>query len=518
MIAPPDAVWLVGAVLAALLAAAVRSRAPIGTDEGYLWYGCQRLREGQAPLRDFRAYEPGRYLWCLPWLLAVDRGVLGLRIGIHAFHGLAVGGGLIMLQHAGVEWPALLALGAVAMFAALPQHKLFEPAIAMLFVGAAAQWLELATPGSAFILGAVVGLAATFGSNLALYFGSSLMLLLAITMPSGSVAGPWGPLALGGLLGASPLLGYIACARGFFAALWRRRVVTIFQRGSSNLPLPVPWPWRAPTHSLVGVAGWRRRGIGIGFVALLALPCAGLAALWLIGPAQFHDQYPALLAAVVAACVTWHHAFSRADAPHLAQACLPAAAVAMIGLQALNLEFAALPLAAAAGAVFMPWFARRRPEGHGRVDAGGWGVWMAPVHAKLLQTIRVRLADAGAGPHDAPLVALPTLIWLLPILRLRSPVHDTFCVYPASEAEQGEMIDELQRHPPRLAALSLASLDGFGDRSFAHTHPRVLAWLRQHYEPVDAATERPANLLLLRRVATAAQVQHAAGAKGDGGN
>ena len=77
-------------------------------DEGYLWYGTLRTLDGEVPLRDFRSYEPARYYWCALWMLALGRGVVSLRIAVHAFYFLGLTCGLLALRLAGVGWLAVV--------------------------------------------------------------------------------------------------------------------------------------------------------------------------------------------------------------------------------------------------------------------------------------------------------------------------------------------------------------------------------------------------------------------------
>jgi hypothetical protein len=52
-------------------------------DEGFLWYGAQRLSAGDVPILDFYAYDIGRYavLAAAMWLWG-NTGVVALRFGL----------------------------------------------------------------------------------------------------------------------------------------------------------------------------------------------------------------------------------------------------------------------------------------------------------------------------------------------------------------------------------------------------------------------------------------------------
>ena len=57
-----------------------------GGDEGYLVYGASRTRMGEVPIRDFRAYEPGRY-WFVVALSGGRVTIRRTRFACGVFHG-----------------------------------------------------------------------------------------------------------------------------------------------------------------------------------------------------------------------------------------------------------------------------------------------------------------------------------------------------------------------------------------------------------------------------------------------
>src|SRR5678809_1221711 len=54
-------------------------------DEGYLWYGLRALRAGLIPIRDFHAYDPGRYFWVAGWSMFLGQGLVSMRAACVAF-------------------------------------------------------------------------------------------------------------------------------------------------------------------------------------------------------------------------------------------------------------------------------------------------------------------------------------------------------------------------------------------------------------------------------------------------
>ena len=64
-------------------------------DEGYLWYGTEALQRGEVPMRDFQAYDPGRYVWTAAWSFVLGRDLVALRLACTLFACLGVFAGLL---------------------------------------------------------------------------------------------------------------------------------------------------------------------------------------------------------------------------------------------------------------------------------------------------------------------------------------------------------------------------------------------------------------------------------------
>lgn len=475
----------------ALAAAALKMRAREGLpnpDEGYLWYGTLRVLAGEAPLRDFRSYEPGRYRWCALTARLWGDGLIALRISVHTFFAAGLACGLVALRLGGVTWPAVFGAALLLAVWAYPGHKLFEPALLLAAILAGTELVRAPGLGSEFILGATVGAIGFFGINLALYTGVgavALTLIVALAAPGGSAADV-AALVAGVLAGALPLAGWFLAAPGTASVFWQRRVLTILRRGTTNLHLPVPWPWKFRTRPDPSLSTAGNLVVGLLF-GLLPLLGAGVW-IWaaLASWPQVHE-HPALVAAAAVGLPALHHAFSRADLSHLAPVVSPFI-VLLAALFAHGL-LAVAPLAVlvpAAWVTVIPVHPRRRrldtPHAYETVALGSSRVRILSAEARGLEALRA-LIDQRLQPQE-PLALVPTLPALLPLLGRRSGVYDTFCVYPASRAEQLRMLRDMEKENIRLVVVQDLALDGREDLRFARTHPLVWRTLQTGFAPL----------------------------------
>ena len=469
----------------------LNKRNPVGPDEGYLWYGTLRVLEGEVPLRDFRSYEPGRYYWCALWMLFFGKGIPGLRAGVNIFYFLGLSAGLIVLKWGALDWIGVFVAAFLLAIWAYPQHKLFEPALSVFAIFAGVLLIEAPGTGTFMLAGAIVGLISMVGINYGSYAGAGLFFLTLLTGLKAveigaiqSLAGFFSGLALG----MAPLVLMLLFIPRLAVSFYERRVKAILQRGTTNLPLPRPWPWRPVPRALSGLSRPGQHAVRWLFLLLPAF-CWCVAVWAWFTPWLKIQAMPVAFAGAYIGTFNLHHAISRADLPHLSQS-MPPLILGLFGLS-VAIPFgwivpAVILTLSAAFTVYnlQPMMLRRlRPGAHEVMQIGGTELWMPVRIANLIKRVRM-LADEHLRPGES-LLALPTLLALYPALGVTAPVYDIFCLYPASAEEEKRMLSSIESSRVRLVVIDNGALDGREELRFSNTHPRVWSYLQGNFESLE---------------------------------
>jgi len=216
-------------------------------DEGYLLYGVVQTAAGKVPIRDFHAYDPGRYYWMAAWSYLFGEGLVAMRFSLSLFGGLGLCFGLLAARRAVRSFWGLAFVGVLLEIWIFPRFHPFEIAFAMGTVFFATRLIEAPTFRRYFVAGVFVGLAAFFGRNLGLYGFLAISLTALYIWLRLEKALPFKRYAcfVGGVfLGYSPMFFMVLFVPGFLAA-FIDSILFLFRIGGTNLPLPVPWPWHA---------------------------------------------------------------------------------------------------------------------------------------------------------------------------------------------------------------------------------------------------------------------------------
>ena len=469
-------------------------------DEGFLWYGAQRVLLGEVPVRDFMAYDPGRYYWAGALMsIGGDSGIMSLRAAVAVFQalGLFVGLWLIAESAKGYSRNNLI----LGFFSALtlmawmyPRHKLFDVSSSIFLVGILTFLVRSPIPKRYFVAGLGVGLVAVFGRNHGIYgVVGSIGVMLWLNIKRGAASGflrgalYWG---LGIVAGYSPILFMALVVPGFAAAFWdsvRLLFEQMFEHKGTNLPLPVPWPW---TIKFTGV----RFGevvhqllVGLFFVGTLVFAVAGV--LWSILRKMQERPVPAsFVSAAFLALPYAHFAFSRADVGHLAQGIFPLL-IGCLALLATAEARASWPLAmmlcAASLLVMLPLHPGWECRGRDRcldVEISGSNLRIDRGTANQIALLR-ELADRYA-PNGQSFIAVPFQVSAYPLLRRRSPMWEIYPLFPRPEAFEKKEIERIKAAQPAFAIVEEVPLDDREELRFKNTHPLTYRYIVENFDAV----------------------------------
>jgi hypothetical protein len=471
-------------------------------DEGFLWYGVQRTVAGEVPLRDFQSYDPGRYYWSAAGTFLFGDGLVALRFSETVFQVFGLWAGLLAASRVAQNWVLLAAVGLMLTLWMFPSHKLFDHTLLLCGIWIAVRLIEEQSPSRIFAASLFVGLCVFFGRNHALYnflAQASLLLLLHFKMRpplSVSYLAIW---FAGIVVGLVPTIAMFVCVRGFFAR-YIESIQSILRQGT-NLALPVPWPWRVSPDSGAGTIQFL---LGI---FLIVLPLGYIAAIIfsLSIRSEMIKDHALFIACAFTGLFYLHHAFSRADFSHLAQAIHP-----------FTLALLALPVSLGAGrsyrwtvvaaliAAALFTIGRQTPLYQRFTSRTPWvafdagdKIFVPPSLNELFTCLR-KFAAENIALHEGVLIA-PFTPTLYPILRHESPLWDLAYYFPATAQRQKAMIHELAAKNVNWAIISDTTPDKREDLRFSATHKLVWQYLTEDFEPVTDSCLRKEMKILRRK-------------------
>lgn len=465
-------------------------------DEGFFWYGVQRVMLGEIPIRDFMAYDPGRYYWSAALLsVAGDNGIMSVRAAVAIFQALGLFVGLLLVTQSTkakgkadvVFWLISAATLVVWMF---PRHKLFDISLSVFLIGILTLLIRVPTPRRYILAGACVGLVAVFGRNHGAYgavgsLGVIAWLSIKNTSGPGFLKGLafW---AVGLAFGFLPIVLMALFIPGFAVAFWES-VRFLFEQKATNLPLPVPWPWTV--NFATASFGEALRGLFVGSFFIGTLIFGVLSILWVIRQ-KIREQTvpPALVAAAFLAIPYAHFAFSRADVGHLAQGIFPLLIGSLVMLSGAVAKIK-WPLAAALLAasfwvmhVFQPGWYCLSTKQCVSVEISGSNLQVDPGTAADIALLR-QLADDYA-PNGRAFIATPFWPGAYALLERKSPMWEIYALFPRSDAFETKEIERIRASKPSFAFIFDLPLDGRDELRFKSTHPLIHQYIRNNFEAV----------------------------------
>jgi hypothetical protein len=462
-------------------------------DEGFLWYGVQRVMAGEVPIRDFMSYDPGRYYWsAILMTILRDDGILALRAAVAVFQFLGFFVGLLLLMRNKLRIDAvLMTLAAVTLWVWMfPRHKLFDISLSMILIGILTLLVQQPSRRRFFLAGAGLGLIAFFGRNHGVYGVAGFLgvvVYLACRRRNVDMLLPnlaW--CGCGVVAGFLPILILVVSAPGFAASFWES-IRAIFGRGT-NLPLPVPWPWLVPVTLLPPADAAAEILTGMLFVAV---PVFGvLSFLWVIRQALAQRPVPPeLVASSVLVLPYAHFAFSRAEYGHLAQSLFPF----LIGIFILlrdrprtTRRTFAFVIAVASLQIMLPhhpgWECRVTWE-CATAEVGGSRLKVDADTANGLASLND--AVGHYAPNGRSFFATPWLPSAYALFKRKSPVWEIFALFPASDEFQRQEIERIKAAQPGFVVVQDARLDGRDDLRFLNTHPLIEQFIRDNFDPIS---------------------------------
>jgi hypothetical protein len=465
-------------------------------DEGFLWYGAQSVMLGDVPIRDFKAYDPGRYYWSAMLMsLFGDNGIVSLRVAVSVFQALGLFVGLLLIAKSApskknINYLFLLIATITLVLWMYPRHKLFDISISIFLVGILTYLVQKPIPRHYYLVGLGVGAVAVFGRNHGIYGAAgSLGVILWLGFKRKSELSFFRGVLLwsaGVVSGYTPIVLMVIAIPGFGTAFWES-ISFIFERKTTNLPLPIPWPWTVQTSALSFLGSAQKLLVGTFFLGSLVFGI--LSILWVVIQRIREKPVPAPFVASAFLMLPYaHYSFSRADINHLAQGIFPLLIACFVLLAATRFKVkwpAAITLCSMSVLTMLP----SHPGWHCRNDNKCVEVTVSgndlKVHSSTASDIELlRKLASQYAENGRSFIATPQWPGAYPLLNQRSPMWDIYALFPRSEAFQKKEIERIKASDPGFAFVLDLARDGREELRFKNTHPLIYEYIQDNFDQI----------------------------------
>ena len=480
-------------------------------DEGFLWYGTIRTAVGEVPIRDFQSYEPGRYYWGALWFkLLGNDGILALRVSQALIQFIGLSLALLLLRRIMNSWIALVFAATILVRWLFPTWKIYEPVILIAAIYFAVLLVEKPSWRRHLAAGVFVGFAAFFGRNHGLYCAVGFLLLtfyVGWANEKKVLLQNLCALALGIVIGYSPMLLMFAFVPGFFSRFISDLVFNL--KYGTNLAVPVPWPWRQDYQSIGAREAIHRASVGLLYLAIPGFYVCALLCLLLKRKVSYH---PIFVASAFLGIMYLHYTFARPSLSYLAWTvppfilglfALPAsfsvqlARKVAIGVWAILAIFTITALEMATENYFTikpKAFVKAKltrsyggdfdramnAQGLVKTNVGGDHLWVLSDTAMLMENIRPFEWELTKANEN--ILVAPYFPGLYATLRKPSPLWEIYFLMPRPREEEQAMVQELERKQVNWALICQHYVDDRPELQFANTHGLLWNYLLANFE------------------------------------
>lgn len=473
-------------------------------DEGYLWYGVQRVMLGEVPLRDFMSYDPGRYYWSATLMkLWGDNGIMALRSAVAVFQALGLFVGLMLITRVAKKNVLYVLLSTIVLLAWMfPRHKLFDISLSIFSISTLTMLIQNPTSRRYFGAGMYAGLAAVFGRNHGMYcvvasIGAIIWLNIKCTSGPSLVKGCviW---VAGVITGYTPMLFMILLVQGFAVSFWDS-ILFLFEIKATNLPLPIPWPWLVNFNLLSLCDSIYHVLVGFFFIAIIIY--GTVAIIWTVWKkVEDKDISPVLVATAFLALPYAHVAYSRADVSHLAQGIFPflIACLTFLAMQPAKLKWPLIILLC--GASITVWkYNGWQCGGNERCTEIKVSSSLLEVNADTANAIALlRMLAAQYAPDGQSFIVTPFWPGAYALLERRSPLWEIYALFPRSKTFEHTEIERIKTARPAFVMILDHSIDGRDELRFRNTHPLTYQYIINNFERLPG-TLNPAYHIYKRK-------------------